>query len=106
MVSLNDFEKQILEMTSFYKSLPGRVNDKTDMFYAILARDSAEKIEELVVKYHNSPKNTYLHSLHGHVMTLARGVENFKDRAIDKEHDEFGKLQYQLLTFLEERVKW
>ena len=63
MVSLNDFEKQILEMTSFYKSLPGRVNDKTDMFYAILARDSAEKIEELVVKYHNSPKNTYLHRL-------------------------------------------
>ena len=92
-----DFEEKIEEMTSFYKSLPGRVKAR---------QGQCGKIEELVVKYHNSPKNTYLHSLHGHIMTLARGVENFKDRAIDKEHDEFGKLQYQLLTFLEEKVKW
>lgn len=106
MVDLKDFEEKIGEMTSFYKSLPNRVSDASDMFYAELGKESAEKIVDLVQKYRNDPKNAHLVRLHGHLMTLTRGVEGFRDKVINAQHKEYGKLRYQLFEFLEQKIRW
>ena len=106
MVDLTPWEKQINEMARFYIGLDNVVKHEADKFYAGLAKDSALQIIDLIEKYKADPQNRYLKQIHANIMTLTRGVEGFQDADVDRTHNSYGSLQYDILDYIRKNVRW
>ena len=105
MVSLDDIQKEIQEMTMFYINLPSRVVSDGDKTYAVLAKTASEQILKLITKYRDKPQNKILKQLHANVMTLTRGVEYFEHERTEHQHRAYGHLRLRLLEWLESTIK-
>lgn len=106
MVDFTSWEKQIKEMVEFYIGLEKVVTNDGDKFYAELAKDSSIQIVELLEKYKADPQNRYLKQIHANIMTLTRGVEGFVDTDVDRVHNSYGNLQYDILEYIRKNVRW
>lgn len=106
MVDFTPWEKQIQKMVEFYIGLEKVVTNEGDKYYAEMAKDSSLEIVGLIKKYKADPKNRYLKQIHANIMTLTRGVEGFVDTDIDKAHNSFGNLQYDVLEYIRKNVGW
>ena len=106
MVSLDEIQEEIQDMTAFYISLPSKVVSDGDKTYAALAKTASEQILDLITKYQNKPQNKILKQLHANVMTLTRGVEYFDDDSTERQHRAHGQLRLRLFEWLESNIKW
>jgi hypothetical protein len=106
MKNLKDLESEIREMAKFYGDLSKNAKNNLDKDYGQMGKESSENILALVQKYQSDPKNSYLKRIHASLMTLIRGIENFRDEDAQKKHDSYGPLVTKLLQYVNENVKW
>jgi hypothetical protein len=105
MVGLEAYKKDLIEMAAFYTSLPEKITDPRDEFYAHLGKDAAKSIVKILNEYERRPSHRALKQLHDNLMTLTRGLENFEDEAIQARHRSYGTLRYKIFEYLEAVIK-
>jgi len=99
--------KKLDELENFFSSVKKSVKvSESDRHTATYGLSKIEAIKDLVDRYREKPKNTYLKQIHNTFFSVTRGVEFFIDAKTNESFKEKCKGIYEIIETLESAIKW